>query len=60
VDAGGANKVSSTQATLAAYRPALAVITGVSVIGALAALSGLRWTRREPAAVAAATPCEDC
>jgi sugar phosphate permease len=60
VDAGGANKVISTQATLAAYRPALAVITGVSVIGALAALSGLRWTRREPAAVAAATPCEDC
>ena len=60
VDAGGANKVISTQATLAAYRPALAVITGVSVIGALAALSGLRWTRREPAPVAVAAPCEDC
>jgi predicted MFS family arabinose efflux permease len=60
VDAGGANKVISTQATLAAYRPALAVITGVSVIGALAALSGLRWTRREPAPVTAASPGEDC
>jgi predicted MFS family arabinose efflux permease len=60
VDAGGANKVISAQATLAAYRPALAVITGVSVIGALAALSGLRWTRREPVPVAAAAPCEDC
>ena len=60
VDAGGANKVISAQATLAAYRPALAVITGVSVIGALAALSGLRWTRREPVPVVAAAPCEDC
>jgi hypothetical protein len=30
---------------LAAYRPALAVITGIAAVGALVALSGLR--RRE-------------
>jgi MFS family permease len=45
VDAGGANHTISAQATLSAYRPALAVITGVSVIGAVAALSGLRLPR---------------
>ncbi len=42
VDAGGANKISSAPAVLAAYRPALALITGVAVIGMLIALTGLR------------------
>ena len=42
VDAGGASQVTSAQATLGAYRPALAVITGVSVLGALVALTGVR------------------
>src|SRR6202035_5340367 len=46
VDAGGANQVLSAQATLGAYRPALAVITGVSVLGALVALTGVRPARR--------------
>ncbi len=41
IDAGGASQVTSTQATLGAYRPALAVITGVSVLGALVALTGV-------------------
>jgi MFS family permease len=45
VDAGGASRVVSAQATLSAYRPALALITGVSAIGALAAISGLRRRR---------------
>jgi MFS family permease len=34
------------QQTLTAYRPALALITGVSALGAAAALSGLRPSRR--------------
>jgi len=44
VDAGGAGQLSpaSASATLAAYRPALALITAVAVIGMLVALSGLR------------------
>jgi EmrB/QacA subfamily drug resistance transporter len=42
VDAGGANRISSAPAVLAAYRPALALITGVAVLGMLIALSGLR------------------
>src|ERR1700742_653544 len=46
IDAGGASQVTSTQATLGAYRPALAVITGVSVLGALVALTGVRPARR--------------
>jgi predicted MFS family arabinose efflux permease len=46
VDAGGATRVVSAQATLSAYRPALVLITGVSAIGALAAISGLRRGRR--------------
>ena len=33
-------------ATLGAYRPALAVITGVSVLGAITALTGLRRRAR--------------
>jgi MFS family permease len=46
VDAGGASRITSAQATLGAYRPALAVITGVSVLGVLTALSGLRRDRQ--------------
>jgi MFS family permease len=43
VEAGGATHTVAS--TLGAYRPALAVITGVSVLGAAAALSGLRRPR---------------
>jgi hypothetical protein len=51
IDAGGASQVTSAQATLGAYRPALAVITGVSVLGALVALTGVAPARRlSPAA----------
>ena len=45
VDAGGASHITSAQATLGAYRPALAVITLVSALGAVAALTGLRSAR---------------
>jgi hypothetical protein len=46
VDAGGASQITTAQATLGAYRPALAVITAISAVGALTALSGLRPARR--------------
>jgi predicted MFS family arabinose efflux permease len=46
VDAGGANRLTSAQATLGAYGPALALITGVSALGAAVALTGLRLRRR--------------
>jgi MFS family permease len=42
VDASGGSQVASATATLAAYRPALILITGVAAVGALVALSGLR------------------
>jgi len=42
IDAGGAGHLASAPATLAAYRPALALITGVAAIGMLVALSGMR------------------
>jgi MFS family permease len=45
VDASGGGRVISPTATLAAYRPALVLITGVAVIGMLVALSGLRSRR---------------
>jgi predicted MFS family arabinose efflux permease len=45
VDAGGASRITSTAAVLAAYRPALFVITGIAAAGAVVALSGLRRTR---------------
>ncbi len=45
VDAGGAGRLSSAPAVLAAYRPALGLITGVAAIGMLVALSGLRRGR---------------
>jgi MFS family permease len=45
VEAGGANTLTSPSAVLSAYRPALYLITGVAVIGLLAALPGLRRGR---------------
>jgi MFS family permease len=42
VDAGGGARLSTPTATLAAYRPALFLITGVAAVGALVALAGLR------------------
>jgi hypothetical protein len=42
VDAGGGAKLTTPTATLAAYRPALFLITGVAAAGALVAISGLR------------------
>jgi MFS family permease len=49
VDAGGAGRITSAAATLAAYRPALALITGIAAIGMLVALSGLRRQPVQPA-----------
>jgi MFS family permease len=49
VDAGGASRITSASAVLAAYRPALFLITGVAGLGALAAISGLRRPRPERA-----------
>jgi hypothetical protein len=43
--------------TLAAYRPALDVITGVAVLGVAIALTGLRPPRPRPAQTAAADDC---
>ena len=55
VDAGGGARLSTPTATLAAYRPALFLITGVAVLGAVVALAGLRRTTRaaEPVAQSA-------
>jgi hypothetical protein len=50
VDASGAGGLVSPAATLAAYRPALILITAVAAVGALVALSGLR--RQQDRAVA--------
>ena len=44
VDAGGGARLTTPATTLAAYRPALFLITGVAVLGALVALAGLRRT----------------
>jgi MFS family permease len=49
VDAAGGGQLTGPAATLAAYRPALFLITGVAATGALVAIAGLR---RGPAAVA--------
>jgi MFS family permease len=54
IDASGAGRVLSPAATLAAYRPALILITGVAAAGTLVALSGLR--RRRDLAAAPETP----
>jgi MFS family permease len=45
VDAGGGGRLTTPQAVLTAYRPALALITGIAAAGALVALSGLRPRR---------------
>jgi MFS family permease len=50
IDAGGANRVISPAATLAAYRPALVLITIVAAAGLLVALSGTRHRNQMPAA----------
>jgi predicted MFS family arabinose efflux permease len=42
VEAGGGANLSTPTATLAAYRPALFLITGVAAAGALVAIAGLR------------------
>jgi sugar phosphate permease len=52
VDAGGAGQLVSASATLAAYRPALVLITGIAAIGMLVALSGLRSRTAEQAGLA--------
>ena len=58
VDAGGASRITSAQATLGAYRPALAVITVVSALGAVAAITGLRSGARRPAGAGAGACAE--
>jgi hypothetical protein len=45
IDASGASRVLTPAATLAAYRPALILITAVAAAGTLVALSGLRRRR---------------
>ncbi|HEY4461257.1 MAG TPA: MFS transporter [Streptosporangiaceae bacterium] len=65
VDAGGASRVTTAQATLGAYRPALALITGVSALGAIVALTGFRprlrlrlaGVRAQPAVADDDQPC---
>ena len=52
VDAAGGSRLAGPAATLAAYRPALFLITGVAAAGALVAASGLR----RPAAQTLAQP----
>jgi EmrB/QacA subfamily drug resistance transporter len=51
IDARGADHAISA-GTLAAYRPALGVITGVALLGLAVALSGLRGLRSRPAPAA--------
>jgi sugar phosphate permease len=51
IDTRGADHVISAHA-LAAYRPALAVITGVAVLGLGVTLTGLRSPRPRPAPAA--------
>jgi MFS family permease len=57
VDANGGAGHATPAATLAAYRPALFVITGVAAAGALVALAGLR---RSPDTAPATPALEDC
>ena len=59
VDASGAGRLLSPAATLAAYRPALILITGVAAVGALVALSGLRSQRDLAVACKLAAPAGD-
>src|SRR5215813_13018654 len=57
IDARGADHAVSA-GTLAAYRPALAVITGAAILGLGVALTGLRSPRPRPA-LAAPDPAAD-
>ena len=57
VDAGGGARLGTPTATLAAYRPALFLITGVAAVGALVAIAGLRaGSGRAPAGDVAMLP----
>jgi EmrB/QacA subfamily drug resistance transporter len=56
VDAGGANRVISSQA-LPAYRPALEIIAGVAALGVAIAISGLFPGRRQRPAAEVAGGC---
>ena len=58
VDANGGGGHTTPAATLAAYRPALLLITGVAAAGALVAIAGLRRPTAGPAPVDPAL--EDC
>ena len=51
VDARGGGRLTTPSATLAAYRPALFLITGVAVAGLLVALAGLRRPALAPVLV---------
>jgi len=60
IDAHGASRLTGGD-TLAAYRPALDVITGVAVLGVLIALTGLRPPRPRPAETETETAAvDDC
>jgi hypothetical protein len=59
IDAGGASRIISAQATLGAFRPALLLITGVSALGAIAVFTGLRPGRRGAAAAVSAKRCDE-
>ncbi|HEX3514545.1 MAG TPA: MFS transporter [Trebonia sp.] len=56
VDAAGGARLTTPAATLAAYRPALFLITGVAAVGAFVAIAGLR-RRADP--VIAARPAAE-
>ena len=51
--------MTSAQATLGAFRPALALITGVSALGAVAALTGLRAARPRAMVAPCAQNCDE-
>jgi len=52
VDAAGGARLTTPTATLAAYRPALFLITGVAAVGAFVAIAGLRRRPAEQVTVA--------
>jgi MFS family permease len=58
IDTGGADHAVSAN-TLAAYRPALGVITGVAILGLAVTLAGLRASRQRPAVAAVPTEREE-
>jgi MFS family permease len=58
IDAHGASHPVAGD-TLAAYRPALEVITGVAVLGVAVALTGLRAPRPRPAGAVTADDCDE-